>query len=368
MRHPKSKQPIENATMTDTSNASFARMEMLRNGAGQASTSVRHFEQLPPQPDFKSPLQSGRGFLNPIVQISPVDSVKRLGTGWQGWFAESIHAPAGKKIAFRFQGPAHLLVIYNEGTRRDGEASVEGLPPSRIRNVANKLTFVPAGCAYREWIETGASTRATFLYLEPSTLQNETETPYAPRIHFEDPVVWETAAKLTRAIENGQTKRARYLEALSGLLGLELTRPEVDTVRDSLVNRGGLASWQKRAVVGFIEENLGEQICLVTLARLVRLSLHHFCRAFKQSFGIPPHLYHVQRRIERAKVLLADRTESVTDIALTVGYSQISSFSVAFRKMTGWTPSEYRREFESNSTRIRLEPFVLLAPRLNSKS
>jgi AraC family transcriptional regulator len=81
------------------------------------------------------------------------------------------------------------------------------------------------------------------------------------------------------------------------------------------------------------------------LAGLARLSEHHFCRTFKQSFGVPPHQYHVQQRMERAKVLLADRTASVTDIALTLGYSQPSSFSNAFRKMTGWTPTEYRREF-----------------------
>jgi methylphosphotriester-DNA--protein-cysteine methyltransferase len=51
--------------------------------------------------------------------------------------------------------------------------------------------------------------------------------------------------------------------------------------------------------VGHIEEHLGEQVCLGTLAQLARVSLHHFCRAFKQSFGVPPHQYHVQRRVEQ---------------------------------------------------------------------
>jgi len=44
--------------------------------------------------------------------------------------------------------------------------------------------------------------------------------------------------------------------------------------------------------------------------------------------------------------LLADRTVSVTDIALSLGYAQTSSFSNAFRKTTGWTPTVYRREFK----------------------
>jgi len=332
--------------MTSTSKVGLASTEMPLIGASHTSNIVRCSEQRPPQPEFKSPFQSRRRFLNPIVQISPVDSVKRLGTGWQGWSTESIYVPVGNKIAFHFQGSMHLLVMYNEGSRKEGETSVDGLPTSRIRNVVNKLTFVPAGCAYQESLETGASIRVTFVYLEPSTLQNETGSPYAPRIHFEDPVVWETAAKLKSAIENGQTKRTLYLAALSSVLALELSRPKHETVRDSSVNRGGLASWQKRTIVSYIEEHLGDQIGLSALARLARLSQHHFCRAFKHSFGIPPHQYHLQRRIERAKVLLADPKESVTDIALTLGYSQISSFSVAFRKLTGWTPTKYRREFK----------------------
>jgi AraC family transcriptional regulator len=68
--------------------------------------------------------------------------------------------------------------------------------------------------------------------------------------------------------------------------------------------RGGLAAWQQRIVTAYIDEHLSKQISLATLAQLVRLSRHYFCRAFKQSFGVPPHRYQINRRIERAKVLL----------------------------------------------------------------
>jgi AraC family transcriptional regulator len=312
----------------------------------RAEVDSRDLEQIRPPAGIKSWQSSSVRFLDPTVQIAPVDFVKRLGIGRPGWFVESVHAPIGRRIELQFQGPVHLLAMYNEGARRDGETSIDGFAPSKIRNFAKKLTFVPAGCDYRERLETAASTRLTFLYLDPTVLRNDGETDYAARIHFEDSVVWETAAKLKSAIENGQAKRTLYLSALSRVLALELSRCDDNARRDTALNRGGLACWQKRAVAGYIEEHLGEQICLGTLALLTRLSQHHFCRAFKQSFGVPPHQYHVQRRIEQAKLLLADRAISITDIGLTLGYSQTSSFSVAFRKNTGWTPSEYSREFK----------------------
>ena len=163
-------------------------------------------------------------------------------------------------------------------------------------------------------------------------------------------MVWETASKLKNAIESGQAKCLSYLEALSAVLAYELSRIG-QNAGEPAVSRGGLASWQRRAVVDYIEEHLGEEVALLTLAQLARLSVHHFCRAFKQSFGLPAHRYQVQRRVEVAKLLLAGRTMSITDIALSLGYAQTSSFSSAFRKMTGWTPTVYRREFMKNCPR-----------------
>ena len=88
------------------------------------------------------------------------------------------------------------------------------------------------------------------------------------------------------------------------------------------------------------------KILLFTLGRVVipvRLSPHYFCRAFKQSFGVPPHRYHTALRIERAKALLARRSSSVTEIGLSMGFQETSSFTALFHKTTGLTPTAYRR-------------------------
>jgi AraC family transcriptional regulator len=275
-----------------------------------------NFEQFESPSDFAT----GSDLFQATVQISPIRSVKRHSTGWHGLVAESIYTPVGSTTEFRFDAPVHLLVIYDEGARCEGETSIDGVTPSRLRNFADKLTFVPADHAYYERHETSTATRLTFLYLDPAKLQNSDnlDATYAPRLFFEDSVLWETATKLKSAIESGKAGGMFYSEALAQVLAHKLLRTK-ENLAPSPVSRGGLASWQMRAVTGYVEEHLGEHISLDMLAGLTRLSQHHFCRAFKQSFGIPPLQYHVQRRIERAKFLLAHRANSVTDVALILG-------------------------------------------------
>ena len=163
-----------------------------------------------------------------------------------------------------------------------------------------------------------------------------------PRLFFEDTTLWDTALKLTTLMERAGTDKL-YFEALGVVLAHELARLNAGAQRIEPPARGGLAAWQQRTVTAYIEEHVGEQIPLATLAQLVQLSRYYFCRAFKQSFGLPPHRYHNNRRIELAKTLLAKSASSVTDIGLTVGFSETSSFSAAFRKATGLTPTAYHR-------------------------
>lgn len=62
------------------------------------------------------------------------------------------------------------------------------------------------------------------------------------------------------------------------------------------------------------------------------------------TFGVPPHRYIGEQRIHRAKELLLDGSRSITDVALDLGFASHSHFTDAFRKITGVTPSRYRKD------------------------
>jgi AraC family transcriptional regulator len=123
----------------------------------------------------------------------------------------------------------------------------------------------------------------------------------------------------------------------------ELIRLERTTSAAVRPLRGGLPVWQQKRVTEFIEEHLAEDISLAALAAVTDLSLFHFARAFTQSFGEPPHRYHMARRMDRAKSLLQKPALSVTEIGTQTGFRETSSFTRAFRRFTGLTPTEYRR-------------------------
>jgi AraC family transcriptional regulator len=286
------------------------------------------------------------GAPHPLVAISPAYSFRRRMVRSTGMTAEIVQETGSERIEYRFQAPVHLLVVFERGVRREGETAIAGLPGSSLRDLARKFVFVPAGHEYRDWREPSTPARMAFFYFDPAELPGARDAGAVvlpPRLFFEDPHLFATAQKLIGLTEGAEPDNSCYMEALGRVLAHELMRLDRGAAPRKNTVRGGLAGWQQRIVTAYIEDHLADPISLADLAELVSLSTYHFCRAFKQSFGIPPLRYHASRRIDRAKVLLAKPAPSVTRVGLTVGFSETSSFTAAFRKATGLTPSAYHR-------------------------
>jgi AraC family transcriptional regulator len=287
----------------------------------------------------------------PTVDFLPAKIVKHHVGRWRGVHIETIQVINRERFEYSFKNRHHLLIAIENGARYDGELLVEGLPTSMARSCSKKLILVPAGRRFSGWQSPRQLTRSICLYIDPASVAVDPdcrfdEADLEARMLFDDDGVWQTIAKLKGLIASGDPSATLYAEALGGILAHELLRLQGRNRSSSPKSRGGLAAWQQRTIMEFMEAHLTESVSLGALASVVRLSPYHFARSFKQSFGEPPQRYWTSRRIERAKALLAVPDSSVTRIALDLGFGSTSSFSAAFRRTVGLPPTEYRRMLE----------------------
>jgi AraC family transcriptional regulator len=96
-------------------------------------------------------------------------------------------------------------------------------------------------------------------------------------------------------------------------------------------------------VLEYVESNVSRPIGVSDLASHAALSRHHFCRAFHATVGMPPMRYVLVRRIEASKAMLHDDGVSIASVAYAHGFSSQSHYTTAFKKITGTTPCEYRK-------------------------
>lgn len=106
----------------------------------------------------------------------------------------------------------------------------------------------------------------------------------------------------------------------------------------------GLSKWQRTRTTELLQENLDGTVRLAELARECQLSVSYFARSFKASFGITCHQWLTERRIERAKELLAIAKSPLADVASNSGFSDQAAFTRTFHRRVGVTPGQWRRE------------------------
>jgi AraC family transcriptional regulator len=139
-------------------------------------------------------------------------------------------------------------------------------------------------------------------------------------------------------VASGARTGRLYGESLS----LALMSYVVDRIPASPLRlRGALSEAQGRRLAKYIRERLGEDLALTELATFVQLGPRQFSELFRNAFGITPHRYVVNQRLDEAARRLASSSLEIAEISLALGFSSQSHFAAAFRKRFGETPRQY---------------------------
>jgi AraC family transcriptional regulator len=145
------------------------------------------------------------------------------------------------------------------------------------------------------------------------------------------------------ALEGSAALDALFRHQLTDLLATRLLAAHAGSPTRFQPAIGGLSPTVLRRAIERLRSDSDADVSLAALAADAGLSRFHFCRAFKESTGLSPHAWLRQHQLEQAMNLLRSTDDSIVSIAAVLGYSSQTAFAAAFRKLTGETPSDWRR-------------------------
>jgi AraC family transcriptional regulator len=247
------------------------------------------------------------------------------------------------------QGTWHVIAhcpAFEVSGERSGERWLDGKLKTEARNQGD-IAVIPAGISQRcNW---NTLSEFTILAIAPTLLEqvgqdlvNCDRIELIPHYMAEqDILIQGIFGALRQELEFGQIGGYLLIDSLKTALAIHLLRNYCTTQPRLSSYTDGLSKLKLQHITEYINEHLHEDIKLVDISAIAQISPYHFLRLFKQSMGITPHQYILQRRIDKAKYLLRDSKLSIADIAFRVGFCDQSHLTRCFKRLLGMTPKQF---------------------------
>lgn len=255
------------------------------------------------------------------------------------WKHEALHdvvEPMTEHVVMSYTGSMQRL------ERRSGRSVAVGTARPGV------VTIIPAGSSAR-W-DIYRPVDVVQLYLPQATLERVADEAdkTAPgdlleRTAHPDITTSRLLMSAADVLDSQELLDGLFRQQLTELLANRLLAAHAGTSTPFRPDVGGLSPTVLRRAVERLRSDGETDVSLAALASDAGLSRFHFCRAFKESTGLSPHAWLRQHRLGQAMNMLRDTDASVVSVAAAFGYGSQSAFAAAFRRLTGETPSKWRR-------------------------
>ena len=240
----------------------------------------------------------------------------------------------------------HVIMTYPTGVQRLERRTGKSVPIGTARS--GVVTIIPAGSSSR-WDIPGAID-VIQLYLPHTTLERVAHEADAAapgnlleRTGHLDLVTSNLLLSAADVLEGNAVLDTLFRQQLTDLLATRLLAAHSGVPAMSGPIMGGLSPHALRRAIERLRSDSKADVSLAALASDAGLSRFHFCRAFKESTGLSPHAWLRQQRLEQAMNMLRETEAPIEAVAAELGYASQTAFTAAFKKLTGETPSDWRR-------------------------
>ena len=240
----------------------------------------------------------------------------------------------------------HVIMAYNGSVQRMERRSGRSVAIGTFR--PGVIIIIPEGSSSR-W-DIPKPVDVVQLYLPHTMLRRVADeanaaisTNLLERTAHPDPITSRLLLSAADVLESNDTLDRLFRHQLTDLLATRLLAAHTGSPATIQPAMGGLSPKVLLRAIERLRSDSDADVSLAALASDAGLSRFHFCRAFKESTGLSPHAWLRQHRLEQAMNMLRDTDESVVSVAAALGYASQTAFAAAFRKLTGETPSEWRR-------------------------
>ena len=191
---------------------------------------------------------------------------------------------------------------------------------------------------------------ALVVALEPELLQQAAEeldadpsrveirNRFQTRDNSLEHIAWALKAEMERGCPGGRL----YMDSLATAMASQLLTNH-SSLQTSPSPNGGLSPHKLKQVLAFIEENLGADLSLHSIADVAGLSMSHCKVLFRKAMGVPVHQYVIRRRIDRAAELLRKGDLPVSQVAVETGFAHQSHLAAQMKRLLGVSPKSLKR-------------------------